>query len=55
MPARLRPVRPRHKNRSVPIRPQNDERRSREYLTVTEVERLMKAARQAASVNGTLP
>jgi type 1 fimbriae regulatory protein FimB/type 1 fimbriae regulatory protein FimE len=44
MSARLRLVKPRHKNRSVPIRPPNDELRSREYLTVAEVERLMKAA-----------
>jgi len=32
------------KNRSVLVRPPNDELRSREYLTVAEVERLMKAA-----------
>jgi len=44
MSAQLRLVRPRHKNRSVLVRPQNDELRSREYLTVAEVERLMKAA-----------
>src|SRR5262249_8948366 len=30
--------------RSVPVRPANAELRSREYLTVAEVERLMKAA-----------
>ena len=44
MSAPLRLVRPRHKNRSVLVRPPNDELRSREYLTVAEVERLMKAA-----------
>src|SRR5262249_25204614 len=44
MSAQLRLVRPRHENRSVPVRPPNDELRSREYLTVAEVERLMKAA-----------
>jgi integrase len=42
MPARLRLVAPRDKNRSVPVRLANAELRSREYLTV--VERLMKAA-----------
>ena len=44
MSAQLRLVRPRHQNRSVPGRLPNDELRSREYLTVAEVERLMKAA-----------
>ena len=44
MTARLRLIAPRHENRSVPVRPPNDELRSREYLTVAEVERLMKAA-----------
>jgi integrase len=44
MSARLRLVAPRHKNRSVPVRPANADLRSREYLTVAEVERLMKAA-----------
>jgi integrase len=44
MRAQLRLVGPHHKNRSVPVRPPNDELRSREYLTVAEVERLMKAA-----------
>ena len=44
MSAQLRLVRPRHKNRSVLVRPPNDELRSREYLTAAEVERLMKAA-----------
>jgi integrase len=44
MSAQLRLVRPRHKNRSVLVRPPNDELRLREYLTVAEVERLMKAA-----------
>jgi integrase len=46
MSAPLRLVRPRHENRSVRVRPPNDELRSREYLTVAEVERLMKAAQQ---------
>jgi integrase len=36
---------PRHVNRSVGIRAPNAELRSREYLTLAEVERLMKAAR----------
>jgi integrase len=44
MCAQLRLVGSHHKNRSVPVRPPNDELRSREYLTVAEVERLMKAA-----------
>ena len=35
--------------------PSNEELRLREYLTVPEVERLMKAARTAATVTGTLP
>jgi integrase len=43
MSAQLRLVRPRHENRSVPVSPPNDELRSREYLTVAEVEWLMKA------------
>jgi integrase len=46
MSAQLRPVRPRHENRSVPVRPPNAELRSREYLTAAEVERLMKAAQR---------
>ena len=33
-------------NRTVPIRKPNSELRSREYLTVKEVERLMEAARK---------
>jgi integrase len=37
-------VTPRHENRSVPARLPNAKLRSREYLTPTEVERLMKAA-----------
>ena len=44
MSAQLRLVKPRHENRSVPVRLPNDELRSREYLTVAEVERLVKAA-----------
>ena len=43
MSAQLRLVKPRHENRSVPVRLPNDELRSREYLTVAEVEWLMKA------------
>ena len=34
------------KKRSVPVRPANAELRSREYLTVAEVEKLMREARQ---------
>jgi integrase len=44
MSAQLGLVKPRHENRSVPVRPPNAELRSREYLTRAEVERLMKAA-----------
>ena len=55
MSAQLHVVGPRNKNRSVPVRRPNDDLRSREYLTVAEVERLMKAARTAATVTGTLP
>jgi integrase len=46
MNAQLRLVEPRNENRSVPIRPANAELRSREYLTVAEVEKLMREARQ---------
>ena len=53
MSAQLRLVRPRHKNRSVLVRPPNDELRLREYLTVAEVERLMKGPSTAAMVTGT--
>jgi type 1 fimbriae regulatory protein FimB/type 1 fimbriae regulatory protein FimE len=44
MSAHLKLVRPRHKNRSVPIRPANGKLRQREYLTAKEVDRLMRAA-----------
>ena len=44
MSAQLHVVGPRNKNRSVPVRRPNDDLRSREYLTVAEVERLIKAA-----------
>jgi integrase len=47
MSALLRLVGPGNENRSVPIRPANAELRSREYLTEAEVEKLMKAARDA--------
>jgi type 1 fimbriae regulatory protein FimB/type 1 fimbriae regulatory protein FimE len=46
MSTHLRLVRPRHKNRSVPARPPNAELWTREYLTPSEVEKLMKEARQ---------
>lgn len=45
MIAHLRVVKPRNENRSVPTRPANAELRSREHLTIAEVEKLMKAAR----------
>src|ERR1700683_3347753 len=41
----LRLVAPRHENRSVPVRRANAELRTREYLTPTEVGRLIKTAR----------
>jgi integrase len=40
----LRVVEPRHLNRSVPIRPPNAKLRSREYLTLAEVGKLIKEA-----------
>lgn len=43
--ARLRLVKPRNENRTVPIRPANAELRTREYLTPKEVEKLIEAAR----------
>jgi integrase len=48
MSVRLRLVKPRPDNRTVetPIRPTNAELRTREYLTTTEVERLIQTARQ---------
>jgi integrase len=44
--AQLRLVKPRHVNRSVPVRPPNAELRTREYLTPAEVEKLIKEAQQ---------
>ena len=44
--AHLRLVTPSNVFRSVPSRPANAELRQREYLTVAEVERLMKAAKE---------
>jgi type 1 fimbriae regulatory protein FimB/type 1 fimbriae regulatory protein FimE len=41
----LRLVSPSNENRSVPVRPANSKLRPREYLTVTEVEKLIKAAK----------
>jgi integrase len=43
--AHLWVIKPRNKNRSVPVRPANAELRPREYLTVKEVGRLGKACR----------
>jgi integrase len=48
MPAHLRVIEPRNENRSVPVRPPNAELRTREYLTVKEVERLIATARRSA-------
>jgi integrase len=45
MIAQIRLIKPRHVNRSVPVRPPNDKLRPREYLTPAEIDRLMKAAR----------
>jgi integrase len=45
MPAHLRVIKPNTEFRSVPVRLTNAELRSREYLTVDEVEKLMKGAR----------
>jgi hypothetical protein len=45
MTARLKLVTPSNVNRQVAIRPRNAELRPREYLTVAEVERLIKAAK----------
>ena len=45
MSAHLRLVKPRNKNRTVPVRPANAELRTREYLTPKEVEKLIEAAR----------
>jgi hypothetical protein len=36
---------PRNENRSVPVRPANAELRTREYLTLKEVDRLIKTTR----------
>src|SRR6516165_8178081 len=47
MNARLKLVKPCNENRQVmPIRPANADLRSREYLTPTEIEKLIKAAKQ---------
>jgi type 1 fimbriae regulatory protein FimB/type 1 fimbriae regulatory protein FimE len=45
MKTHLRLVTPSNENRSVPSRPANTELPQREYLTVAEVERLIKAAK----------
>ena len=45
MPAHLHLVEPRHVNRTLPVRPANAELRPREYLTPSEIERLMATAR----------
>jgi integrase len=45
MSATLHLIKPRRVNRSVLIRPANAELRSREYLTLAEVDKLIKAAR----------
>ena len=45
MTAQLRLVTPSNENRSVPTRPANAKLRSREYLTPTEVEKLIKVAK----------
>jgi len=46
MATQLAPVKPRHVNRTVPVRPANAELRQREYLTAAEVAKLMAAARR---------
>ena len=46
MTAHLRVVAPSNEIRSVPVRPKNDDLRSREYLTPAEVETLTKAAKE---------
>jgi type 1 fimbriae regulatory protein FimB/type 1 fimbriae regulatory protein FimE len=45
MTAKLKLVEPRHVNRQVAVRPPNAELRPREYLTVAEVEAMIKAAK----------
>lgn len=45
MTVHLRVVEPGHIFRSVPVRPANSELRPREYLTLAEIEKLLKAAR----------
>jgi integrase len=45
MIAHLRVVEPRNENRTVPVRPSNNDLRPREYLTPGEVETVIKAAR----------
>jgi integrase len=46
MSAQLRLATPSNENRSVPVRPSNADRRTREYLTPQEIERLSKEARR---------
>ncbi len=46
MATHLHLVKPRHENRSVPVRPPNAGLRQREYLTVAEVQNLMKETRE---------
>jgi type 1 fimbriae regulatory protein FimB/type 1 fimbriae regulatory protein FimE len=46
MNAQLRLATLRRENRSVPVRPANAERRTREYLTPAEIEMFMKEARR---------
>jgi integrase len=48
MIAQLKLIKPRHVNRSVPIRPSNADLRTREYLTPQEIEKLLKEARQGS-------
>src|SRR5271156_1533178 len=46
MVAHLRVVEPSNENRTVPVRPSNDSLRPREYLTPSEVERLIKESKE---------
>ena len=48
MSAQLRLVKPSNQNRSVPVRPANADLRTREYLTVKEVEKSIATARGSA-------
>jgi hypothetical protein len=50
MSAQLRLVRPRHENRSVPVRPPNDELRSREYCRLSLVVALITSLRDSQTV-----